>query len=62
LGECDEGLRTKAETGELETTDRKAIARDIVPFGVCLKRWLARLHGRWWRRLFGDGAGRAQSA
>src|SRR2546430_9936950 len=35
LGECDEGLRTKAETGELETTDRKAIARDIVPFGVC---------------------------
>jgi len=62
LGECDESLRTKAETGELETTDRKAIARDIVPFGVCLKRWLARLHGRWWRRLFGDGPGRAQSA
>jgi len=63
LGECDESLRTKAETGESETTYRKAIAWNVLPFGVCLKRWLARLHGRRWRRLFGDGRPRrAQSA
>jgi len=64
LGECDDGLRTKAETGESETTYGKAIAGDVSPFGICLKRRLERLHGRWWwRRLFKDGRpGRAQLA
>jgi hypothetical protein len=64
LGECDESLRTKAEPSESKPTYRKAIAWDVLPFGVCLKRRLARLHGRWWwRRLFRDGRpGRAQLA
>src|SRR6266853_2013702 len=44
-GERDESLRTKAETGEPETTHLKAITWDVVPFGVCLKR-LAQLHDR----------------
>src|SRR5207247_113477 len=46
LGEGDKSLRAKAETGKSETTHRKAIARDIVPFSVRLKRWLSRLHER----------------
>jgi len=63
LGEGDKSLRTEAETGESETTYRKPIAGDVVPFGVCLKRWLARLHHRWWRRRFRNGRpGRAHSA
>jgi hypothetical protein len=63
LVERDESLRTKAESGESETTHGKAIAWDVLPWGVCLKRWLAPLHRRSWRRLFRDGsAGRAQSA
>jgi len=63
LVECDESVRTKAESGESETTYGKAIAWEVLPWGVCLKRWLAPLHRRRWRRLFRDGrAGRAQLA
>jgi len=61
LGERDESLRTKAKPSESEPTYRKAIAWDVLPCGVCLKRWLARLHGWWWNRRFRDGRpGRAQ--
>jgi len=56
LGECDESLRTKAESGESEPTYRKAIAWDVLPFGVRLKRWLAPLHGGWWERLLRNGS------
>src|SRR5207244_2073673 len=55
-GERNEGFRTESETGESEKTHRKAIARDVVAFRVCLKRWLGPLRGRWWRRrLFRAG-------
>ena len=46
LGEGDKSLRPEAETGESEATHRKAIAWDIVPFGIGLKGWLAWLRDR----------------
>src|SRR2546422_4355825 len=46
LGEGDQSLRTQAEPGEAERTYHKVIARDVLPFGVRLKRCLAPLHGR----------------
>src|SRR6266571_1656816 len=58
VGECDKGLRTQAETGESVTAYRKAIAWDVVPFGIRLKRWLGPLYGRWWWRLFRGRPGR----
>jgi hypothetical protein len=61
FGECDESLRTKAETGESKATHRKAITWNVAPFGVCLKQ-LGRLHGRWRRRLFLDGRLRRSQA
>ena len=61
-GKGDKSLRTEAETGESETIHCKGIARNIVPFRVCLKRRLARLHNRWWQTLFSDcGPGRPRS-
>jgi hypothetical protein len=56
VGECDERLWTQAEPGESETTHRKAIAWDVLPFGVRLKGRLARRGSRG-GRLFGDGSG-----
>src|SRR3989442_5745940 len=62
LGEGDKSLRTEAETGESETTHREAIARDVVPCGVGLKGWLARLLDRRCRTLFRfGGRGRTRS-
>ena len=46
LGESDKSLRAEAETGESETIHGEAIAWGIVPFGVGLKGWLARLLDR----------------
>src|SRR5207245_10980156 len=61
LGEGDKSLRMEAETGELETIHREAIAWDIVPFGVGLQGRLARLLDRRWRSLFRiRGRGRPQ--
>src|SRR5207245_380944 len=60
LSKGDQSLRTEAETGELETIYRKGIAWNVVPFGVCLQRRLARLRDRWRQTLFcsrGPGVG-----
>ena len=62
LSKGDQSLRTEAETGELETIYRKGIAWNVVPFGVCLQRRLARLRDRWRQTLFRSrGPGRARS-
>jgi hypothetical protein len=62
-GKGDKSLRTEAETGESETIHGKGIARNIVPFGVCLKRRLTPLDNRWWQTPFSTwGTGRSQSA
>src|SRR5207237_2034760 len=58
----DKRLRTEAETDESEPIYREAIARDVVPLGVGLKRRLARLDDRRRRPLGDGGRGRAQSA
>src|SRR5207244_3764689 len=57
LGEGDQSLRTQAEPGEAERTYHKVIARDVLPFGVRLKRCLAPLHGRFGGRLLSNGSG-----
>src|SRR5207247_11060806 len=38
-------------------TYHKVIARDVLPFGVRLKRCLAPLHGRFGGRLLSNGSG-----
>jgi hypothetical protein len=62
LSKGDKSLRPEAETGELEAIYRKGIAWNVVPFGVCLQRRLARLRNRWRQTLFrSSGPGRARS-
>src|SRR5439155_7444542 len=59
LGEGDKSLRPEAETGESEATHRKAIAWDIVPFGLGLKGGLAPLLDR--RRTLFRNVGRGRT-
>src|SRR2546430_12837662 len=59
----DKRLRTEDQAGESETIHGKAIARNIGPFGVYLKRRRRRFHnGRWQTLLRSCGGGRPRSA
>src|SRR2546430_1757941 len=49
-------LRPEAEPGEAKRAYHKVIARDVLPFGVRLKRCLAPLDGRFGGRLLRNGS------
>jgi len=63
LRKGDKSLRMEAEAGESETIHGKAIARNIGPCGVYLKRRRRRFHnGRWQTLLRSCGGRRPRSA